>query len=367
MGGDAVVSVSSAAQLADILRQRQAEGCVELFAERFVEGREFNISVLGGGPDGPRVLPAAEIDFAAYPPGMPRIVDYRAKWVEDSFEYAHTVRHFPSGGADASLAADLAEISLRTWHLLGLAGWARIDFRVDRDGRPWVLEVNPNPCLAPDAGFVAATSQAGLSPAQVVESILVDALSRHGARGGESATAEHVPAVTGTPRVSSPRLSRNGFALREEPMADDPERVRELIASTGFFHSHEIPVAVELVEDRLAKGAGSDYSLLFAECDGRLAGYTCYGEIACTEGSYDLYWIAVHPDFQGRGLGRELLRETEARVRARGGARVYIETSGRPLYESTRGFYERCDYRLEATLEGFYGLGDAKLIYSRAL
>jgi ribosomal protein S18 acetylase RimI-like enzyme len=196
----------------------------------------------------------------------------------------------------------------------------------------------------------------------VVQSILADAMGR--AKPTPAAGCATAPAAA---NARSLRLSLADLVLREEPTPDDPERVRQLIASTAFFHSYEIPVAVELVEDRLAKGAASDYSLLFAEHDGRLAGYACYGEIACTEGSYDLYWIAVHPDYQGRGLGRVLLRETEARIRACGGARLYIETSGRPLYQSTRGFYERCEYRLEATLEDFYGPGDAKVIYARAL
>ena len=157
------------------------------------------------------------------------------------------------------------------------------------------------------------------------------------------------------------------LVLREEAVPTDPDRIGRLIKSTGFFHDFEIPVAVELVEDRLAKGAASDYSFVFAEHGQRLVGYTCYGEIACTAGSYDLYWIAVHPDYQGRGLGRILLRETEARIRARGGSRVYIETSSRPLYESTRGFYLRCGYRQEALLADFYGAGDGKVIYSRGL
>ena len=122
------------------------------------------------------MLPPAEIDFAAYPEHMPRIVDYRAKWVVDSFEYANTPRCFDFAEGDADLLAEMAEICRRAWLLLGLRGWARVDFRVDGGNRPWILEVNPNPCIAPDAGFVAASERAGLTPAEVVGAILDDAL-----------------------------------------------------------------------------------------------------------------------------------------------------------------------------------------------
>lgn len=154
---------------------------------------------------------------------------------------------------------------------------------------------------------------------------------------------------------------------RDQVRATDVGAVREILASTGFFYPAEIEVALELVADRLARGGQSDYSFVFAEEDGAVAGYTCYGPIACTLGSYDLYWIAVRQRAQRGGLGRRLLAETEARIRQRGGRRVYIETSGRPLYEPTRRFYERCGYRLEAQLEDFYAPGDPKLIYGRVL
>ena len=105
----------------------------------------------------------------------------------------------------------------------------------------------------------------------------------------------------------------------------------------------------------------------FAEIDGVTAGYACYGPIACTVWSYDLYWIAVDPAHQGRGLGRALVEESERLIRDAGGRRVYIETSGKPQYVPTRGFYERCGYRLDVELAEFYGPGDSKVVYVKAL
>ncbi|MGO8690801.1 MAG: hypothetical protein ACLQLG_14350 [Thermoguttaceae bacterium] len=161
--------------LADRLRQFHAQSGRPCFAEQFVEGREFNLSVLGG-PAGPEVLPCAEIDFSAFPPGKPRIVGHRAKWEADSFEFHHTPRRFDFSPGDDELLARLQHLAGACWRLFGLRGYARVDFRVDRQGQPWILEINANPCLSPDAGFVAAAGRAGLSYEAMLQRILDEAL-----------------------------------------------------------------------------------------------------------------------------------------------------------------------------------------------
>lgn len=157
------------------------------------------------------------------------------------------------------------------------------------------------------------------------------------------------------------------IAFRFEAVADDRQRVRVLVHSTGFFSPSEVDVAVELVDERLAKGAGSGYHFVIAEACGELVGYACYGPIPATEASFDLYWIVVHSQQQRRGLGRLLLDACERRIRAAGGRRIYVDTSNRPLYQPTHAFYERCGYRREAVLIDFYAPGDDKVIYVKAL
>ncbi len=164
---DAVVRPGSFEELAREVGARADRLGGEAFAEAFVEGREFNLALLAG-PDGPEILPPAEIRFVDYPADRPRIVGYKAKWQEDSHEYNNTPRTFDFPAADATLLAALCDVARRCWDILGLAGYARVDFRVDGDGRPWVLEVNANPCLSPDAGFMAAARQAGLDMTGVV-------------------------------------------------------------------------------------------------------------------------------------------------------------------------------------------------------
>jgi D-alanine-D-alanine ligase len=152
------------------LRRLDPDGRGDWFAERYIEGREFNISVLDGR-DGPEVLPIPEMLFVDYPPDRPRIVDYEAKWDLESFAFHNTVRCFAERPADRALKSRLAAVARQCWQAFGLRGYARIDFRVDADGRPWVLEVNANPCLSPDAGFLAAAAEAGYGPDQVVARI----------------------------------------------------------------------------------------------------------------------------------------------------------------------------------------------------
>lgn len=157
-----------------------------------------------------------------------------------------------------------------------------------------------------------------------------------------------------------------GMDFRTEVDAKDPERIRRLVEITGFFSAAEADVAIELVNERLAKGPECGYHFLFAEHYGRLVGYTCYGPIPCTAGSFDLYWIAVHPDFHRRGIGRGLVEETERLIRAAGGSRIYVDTSQRAQYASTRAFYEGCGYHFETVLTDFYAPGDGKAIYCKA-
>ncbi len=143
------------------------------FAEQFVDGNEYNISVLE--QDGqPYILPIAEISFVDYPMGKPRIVGYAAKWDANALEYRATCRVFPDL-ADAERDR-LRSIVQRCWKAFGLRGYARVDLRLDSSGEPWVLEINANPCLSRDAGFAAAALEAGMRYEQLIERVVHAAL-----------------------------------------------------------------------------------------------------------------------------------------------------------------------------------------------
>ncbi len=155
-------SVLRGADAARAIAERNLRWKTEHFAESFLDGREFNLSLLDG-PSGPSVLPIAEIVFEGFSGRAPKIVGYDAKWTPDSEAYIGTPRRFGLEAEDPALAAKLKGLALACWHLFALSGYARVDFRLDGAGEPAILEVNMNPCLSADAGFAAAAEQAGLS------------------------------------------------------------------------------------------------------------------------------------------------------------------------------------------------------------
>lgn len=173
---DALVVLRPGDDVAALLRERAPRLGGAAFAESYVEGRELQVSLLAER-DGVEVLPPSEILFSDWRPGKPRIVSYAAKWHADSFEYRHTPRRLGFPPEDGKLLRELGELALRCWELFGLAGYARVDFRVDADGRPWILEVNPNPSLTDETGLAGAAEAAGLGAADVIERIVGCALA----------------------------------------------------------------------------------------------------------------------------------------------------------------------------------------------
>lgn len=173
---DCVIDTNDPAELEDRLRTLQARLGGQCFAEEYIAGREFNLSVLAN-TDAAEVLCPAEIVFDGYGENDVCIVDYKAKWDEHSHQYHHTIRSFEFSEDDASILNHLKDLAIRCWHLFELRGYARVDFRVDRFGNPFILEVNTNPCLSPDAGFAAALTRSGIGFVKAIERILNDSLS----------------------------------------------------------------------------------------------------------------------------------------------------------------------------------------------
>jgi D-alanine-D-alanine ligase len=177
MDDDMVIRQADEAMLMRAMEEWAPRLRGDCFAEAFIDGREFNISVIATA-GGPRVLPIAEIHFLNYPKDKPKIVSYKAKWEEDSIEYRCTPRGFDFPPEDAELLEELGQLSRLSWDLFALRGYARIDFRVDPKGRPYILEINANPCISPDSGFIAAAQQGGLDYDAAVGAILEDAVRR---------------------------------------------------------------------------------------------------------------------------------------------------------------------------------------------
>lgn len=168
--GSVVPGSRAAAEMA----ARKARFGGGFFAERYLPGREFNVAILAGG-EGPEVLPIQEIRFDELEPDRPRIVDYEAKWDETSAAFHNTPRRFGLETREPALASRLTELALACWRGFGLAGYARVDLRAGESWEPYILEINTNPCITPDAGFVATAAQAGLSYDALIGRILAAA------------------------------------------------------------------------------------------------------------------------------------------------------------------------------------------------
>lgn len=163
------------------------------------------------------------------------------------------------------------------------------------------------------------------------------------------------------------RMIEDAMSFRYEIRPEDCERIEAIVVSSGYFRADEVKVAIEVAEERLARGRESGYEFIFAEMDGITLAYSCFGLIPCTLHSYDLYWIATHGEFMHRGIGRKLLERTESVIAEMGGSAIYVETSSQELYVPTRSFYLKNGYDEKARFEDFYDRGDDKVVFVKKL
>jgi ribosomal protein S18 acetylase RimI-like enzyme len=146
----------------------------------------------------------------------------------------------------------------------------------------------------------------------------------------------------------------------------DRDAIQALIARDRLFTAAEVSVALELIDGALTQ-PGGDYRVLVAECEGKLAGYVCYGPTPMTDGTWDLYWIVTHPDARGRGVARALVQRMEGELRAERARLVRVETSHLDGYGAAHAFYERLEYPVVARVRDFYRPGEDLLVMMKRL
>jgi D-alanine-D-alanine ligase len=173
-----------------------------VLVQRYVEGREVNVGILGDA-----TLPIAEIDFGRMPKGMWRIVTYTSKWETGSVEDLGSAPRCPAR-VPAAVATQLRRVAIAAWRLVGGTGYGRVDLRIDERGRPWILEVNSNPDIAPDAGLARMARVAGIEYGALVRQICELGLqrSREGVTTAERWTLAQRLSGVSVPAVAEPSL-----------------------------------------------------------------------------------------------------------------------------------------------------------------
>lgn len=148
-----------------------------VLAERYIDGREINVTLLGNVQGGLDMLPLHEIDFSSMPDSRPKIVSYAAKWDETHVDYVGT-KPVPLRAATPEFVAAVERTAKAAWHAMGLRDYGRVDLRVDRNNVPWVIDINPNCDISPDAGVARSAAAAGISFPQLMERIVLAACAR---------------------------------------------------------------------------------------------------------------------------------------------------------------------------------------------
>lgn len=165
---------------------------------------------------------------------------------------------------------------------------------------------------------------------------------------------------------AAPKIASN-VKWRDRLFHEDIKAIGQLVEKTGVFNKEEIAIAIELAEERFARGLDSDYHFMLASMNDALVAYTCYGRIPFTDERYDLYWIASDPDVAQKGIASQLMAITEAHIRELGGKKLYADTSSRVIYNPAHRFYEKCGFDRESVFKDFYKDGDDKWVFVKDL
>jgi ribosomal protein S18 acetylase RimI-like enzyme len=227
--------------------------------------------------------------------------------------------------------------------------------RLSRDGTVYVLEVNANPDLSPDAGFQASLQAANIPFESFVENILSNAFARYQA----SVKKKEEEKVKGT-SSSTQTIIRNSTPA-------DKSAILKIVADAKVFRPDEITIAAEVLECAVNTNPHKDYESLTCEVNGQVAGWLCWGPASCSIGTYEIYWLVVAPQFQRMKIGKKLLEHAEILIRNRGGHLIVIETSSRSDYNAARNFYTRMGYLQAGSIPDFFTRNDNKVIYIKQL
>jgi D-alanine-D-alanine ligase len=319
--------------------------------EQFIDGREFNACVIDD-PE-PRCLPLEEVKFDRSNTKFWPIVTYDSKWVSGCEEDRAATALCPTE-IDEDTEHEISRLALEAVRVTGCRDYSRVDLRLTDDGKLYILEVNSNPDLGPDAGVAFQLEADGIQVSDFIVRIVENAVRR-----------KPIAQPVEPPRI--PELTTiSGLELR--PLqSSDRQPILDILQKCQNFRSDEIQIALELIDEATSDPGVSDYQFIVAARDRRVVGYSCFGRVPAAEGVWDLYWIAVDPTVRGQGVAHRLQIATEAQIRGSGGRMILAETSSMPDYADARAFYLRHGYQQCDRITDFYRPGDDRITFGKRL
>jgi D-alanine-D-alanine ligase len=319
--------------------------------EQFIDGREFNACIVDD-PE-PRSLPLEEVKFDRSNDKFWPIVTYDSKWVTGCEEDRAATALCPTE-LDEATADEIARLALEAVRVTGCRDYARVDLRLTADGKPYILEVNSNPDLGPDAGVAFQLEAASISLDAFIVRIVENAIRRR----------PIAPSVVSRPAPAE--YPMNGVELRQLK-SSDRRPIQQILQKCENFRPEEIEIGLELVDEAIADRDASDYQFIVATRGDHVMGYACFGRVPAAENVWDLYWIAVDPEDRGHGVGHRLHTAMEKQICSDGGRMILAETSSLAEYAEARSFYLRQGYQLCDRIVDFYKPGDDRMTFGKRL
>ena len=157
------------------------------------------------------------------------------------------------------------------------------------------------------------------------------------------------------------------FQLRHHVLPEDKTAIESILRSSGAFRDEEVAVGLDLLNETLHPRPDTDYEWILAERDEAILGFACYGPVPMTDGTFDLYWIAVAPEARGTAVASELDNAAEIEVQRRAGRWIIAETSSTDPYAAARRFYLKQGYRLIERIPDYYRDGDDRMTFGKRI
>jgi D-alanine-D-alanine ligase len=359
--------VDNAAALAERVEYVLSTYGGPVLVEQFIRGREFNVPVWDRG-DGPQPLPFTEILFLEQDGDDPLwpIVSFDAKWKPNSRDFKATPAKNPAEHVSPELHRAVSEVAVRAFELVGCRDYARIDLRVADDGTPYILEVNPNPCISPLAGVAAALETAKVPYAEFILSLVRSAL-RRGPRPDFARRVQLGIEPSAVVEMHGPTAtSRRGWKVRPARRADLDDLIDLVRTADALLPAEQEATAKRLRTLARKKDWGGATVLVLAGRT-RLGGFAVAGPVDGVHGVAAWETVVVDPSLRRHGWGRQLVTALERAVATAGGRLLTIDVTSGSQAAELRQFLTRCGYRPSGELGEFYKDGSARLTFARPL